>query len=238
MPQPEEHYVIVGGTRGLGFEIAQAAALAGARVTITGRSSSSAKAAADQVGASCHSVICELTDWGSIAKAFQDIQQIDHLILCAMDRDQNTIAEFRPEAAAAVSLLKNVGYATAVHHAMPKFAPAGSIVMFSGLSMWRPFPGSTTTSMANAGVIGLMNSLVVQVAPIRVNAITPGFISGTEAKGPADSVRKAAFAAMLDKIPGHRLPTPGEVVAATFALTDNAGINGSNLLIDGGMNLV
>jgi NAD(P)-dependent dehydrogenase (short-subunit alcohol dehydrogenase family) len=238
MPRPGEHYVIVGGTRGLGHQLAQAVAAAGASVTITGRSAESGRTAAEAVGAACQAATCDLTDWPSIEEAFRDLPTIDHLILCALDRDQNTVAEFRPDDAAQTSLMKNVGYAAAVHYALPKFSPTGSVVMFSGISMWRPFPGSMTISMANAGVIGLMNSLATQIAPVRVNSITPGVIGGTDAFDQADPIRRAAFEAMLARTPGRRLPTPDEVVAATFALTDNAGINGSNLVVDGGMTLM
>ncbi|MEU1276149.1 SDR family oxidoreductase [Streptomyces sp. NPDC005799] len=237
MPKSGEHVVVIGGTRGLGLSIAEACTELGAAVTVTGRELATAQSVAstlpNAIGRSC-----DLNDSDSIADLFADIAEIDHLILVALDRDGNTIADFRPKDSARTALMKNVGYATAVHHAIPHFSQNASVVLFSGMSMWRPVPGSTTISMANAGVIGLMRSLAVEIAPVRVNAITPGVVAGTAAVDDVDDDRRKLFEALRQRTPGKRLPTPADVVAATFALTDNPGINGENLAIDAGMRLV
>jgi NAD(P)-dependent dehydrogenase (short-subunit alcohol dehydrogenase family) len=238
MPTAGQHVVIVGGSSGLGLEIAKASAALGARVTVTSRQLDRARRACVDVGASATGGCCDLTDFDSI-KAFLDpIDVIDHLVLSALDRDFNNIKDFRVADSVRTATMKNVGYAAAVHYALPKFSSDASVVMFSGLSMWRPMPGSTTISMANAGVIGLVNSLAVQIAPVRVNAITPGVVAGTDAVDDADDVRRDAFEALRKRTPGHRLPRPEHIVAAAFTLMDNAGINGENLTVDAGMHLV
>lgn len=237
MPRANEHVVVIGGTSGLGHHVAQASAALGARVTVTGRDLDRAQHAAQGLSGDAAARSCDLTDWDSIERLFQSLDGVDHLILCALQRDHNTIADFNPGASAKTSLMKNVGYAAAVHFALPRLSSDGSVVMFSGLSMWMPMPGSTTISMANAGVIGLVNSLATQIAPVRVNAVTPGVVAGTPAVDDADATRMDRYAALRLRTPGQRLPTPADVVAATFALTDNPGINGANLVVDGGMHL-
>jgi NAD(P)-dependent dehydrogenase (short-subunit alcohol dehydrogenase family) len=238
MPQKGDHIVIIGGTQGLGLDIAKASTELGASVTVAGRSSQRAQEAAQSLGDSARALSCDLTDWNSLENFFDSIGSIDHLILAALDRDHNEIRSFRPDDSAKTMLMKNVGYAAAVHYALPRFTADASVVMFSGLSMWVPMPGSTTISMANGGVIGLMNSLATQVAPVRVNAITPGAVQGTNAVDNADPVRKDRYEALRQRTPGKRLPTPADIVAATFALTDNPGINGTNITVDAGMRLV
>jgi NAD(P)-dependent dehydrogenase (short-subunit alcohol dehydrogenase family) len=238
MPKPGDHIVVIGGTRGLGFSIAQASIEAGARVTITGRNLGAAEAAAKTMGAQAAGRACDLNDWSSIRELYVGLPKIDHLILAALDRDGNKIADFRPDDSARTSLMKNVGYATAVHYALPSFTPTASVVLFSGMSMWRPVPGSTTISMANAGVLGLMRSLAVEIAPVRANAITPGVVAGTSAVEDVDDDRRRMFEALREKTPGKRLPVAADIVAATFALTDNPGINGENLTVDAGLRLV
>jgi NAD(P)-dependent dehydrogenase (short-subunit alcohol dehydrogenase family) len=233
-----EHVVVVGGTSGLGLAVAEAAIARGARVTVTGRSLERAEKACAVLGPDARAGEFDLGDFPSIERFFARAEGIDHLVLAALDRDHNTIHDFRPEDSARTAAMKNVGYATAVHYALPHLSPDGSVVLFSGLSMWRPMPGSTTISMANAGVIGLMNSLAVQIAPVRVNAVTPGLVAGTVAVDRADEVRARTYEAMRQRTPGKRLPTVADVVAAVFALTDNPGITGENLTIDGGMRLI
>jgi NAD(P)-dependent dehydrogenase (short-subunit alcohol dehydrogenase family) len=238
MPKAGSHVVIVGGTKGLGLDIARACDALGAHTTITGRDGARAEEVAAGIGDLATGVACDLTDWASIERLFAGLDVVDHLVLTALDRDFNNIADFRPDDSARTAMMKNVGYATAVHHALPKFSETASVVMFSGLSMWRPLPGSTTISMANAGVIGLTNTLATQIAPVRVNAITPGVVVGTQAVDDADPVRREAHEALRQRTPGKRLPTTDDIVSATLLLLDNAGINGANLTVDGGMRLV
>lgn len=243
MTNPESrtprHFVVVGGSRGLGLALARAVVRRGDRVTITGRDLERTRAAAATIeGGDAAGLECDLTDWASIARLFSEIESVDHLVLTALERDFNTIADFRPDDSLRTSTMKNVGYATAVHYALPAFTATASVVMFSGTSMWRPMPGSTTISMANAGVLGLVNSLAIQIAPVRVNSITPGVIGGTDAVDNADDERRKVFEQIRQRTPGQRLPNPDHVVAGVFALTDNAGINGENLTIDAGLRLV
>ncbi|WP_265445962.1 SDR family oxidoreductase [Flexivirga meconopsidis] len=236
--RPSRHTVIVGGTKGLGLDIAKACVARGDRVTVAGRDAEVAEREATAMGELAVSGICDLTDWDSLQRFFDSVEPIDHLILAALDRDQNDIADFRPDDAAKTSLMKNVGYAASVHYALKKLSPEGSVVMFSGLSMWRPMPGSTTISMANAGVVGLANSLALQIAPVRVNVITPGVVVGTQAVDHADPVRAETYERLRQRTPGKRLPHTDDIVNGVFALLDNPGINATNLVVDGGMHLV
>ena len=238
MNADSRHVVVVGGTKGLGLEIARAAAQRGDRVTIAGRHGDLAEIAAKELGELAVGEVCDLTSWSSLEAFFDRVGALDHLVLAALDRDNNDIRDFRPDDSARTSLMKNVGYAAAVHYALPRLAPDGSVLMFSGLSMWRPAPGSTTISMANAGVVGLANSLAVQIAPVRVNVITPGVVAGTHAVQNADQVRAEAYEAARQRTPGKRLPHTQDIVDAAFALLDNPGINGANLVVDAGMHLV
>jgi NAD(P)-dependent dehydrogenase (short-subunit alcohol dehydrogenase family) len=168
--------VVIGGTRGLGYAVATAAVAKGYSVTITGRSADAAQHAAATLGGACIGRQCDLNDWSSIKRCFDEIATIDHFVLVAVERDGNEITAFRPEDALRTSAAKTVGYATSVHHALDEFSPHGSVVMFGGLSAWRPFPGTTTISISNAAIVGLMNSLATQIAPVRINTVTPGVV--------------------------------------------------------------
>jgi NAD(P)-dependent dehydrogenase (short-subunit alcohol dehydrogenase family) len=238
MLRKDAHLLVIGGARGLGFELARTASEQGARVTVTGRDAHAADARAAELGPSARGLACDLSDADSLGRLFTDIDVVDHLVLTAIERDRNTAADFRADAAARMMLIKTVGYANAVAHALPKLAQDGSVVLFSGLSMWRPSPGSTTLSMANSAILGLVNSLAVEIAPVRVNAITPGSVGGTEAIDNADPVLAGFFEAQRQRTPAKRLPTPDDIVAAVLFLLTCPGVTGENLVVDAGAHLM
>ncbi|MBS2531373.1 SDR family oxidoreductase [Catenulispora sp. NF23] len=238
MLRKDAHLLVIGGARGLGFELARAAAGQGARVTVTGRDAHAAEARAAELGPRARGLACDLSDDAALRRLFTGIDVVDHLVITAIERDKNTVADFRADAAARMMLIKTVGYANAVAHALPKLDPDGSVVLFSGLSMWRPSAGSTTMSMANSAVIGLVNSLAVELAPVRVNAITPGSVAGTEAIDNADPVMAEFFETQRQRTPAKRLPAPGDIVAAVLFLLTCPGVTGENLVVDAGAHLL
>ena len=75
--------------------------------------------------------------------------------------------------------LKLVGYTEVVHTLAPRLTTEASILLFGGQALRRPYPGSTTVTTVNGGVEGLVRTLAVQLAPIRVNAIHPGIVGDT-----------------------------------------------------------
>ena len=101
------------------------------------------------------------------------MERVDHLVLAAIERDHNTAAEYAIERAIRLVTLKLVGYTEVVHTLVPKMHPGSSIVVFGGQAMQRPYPGSTTVSTVNGGVVGLVHTLACELAPIRVNGIHP-----------------------------------------------------------------
>ena len=101
---------------------------------------------------------------------------MDGLVLAAIERDVNTVADYDINRAMRLVTLKLVGYTEVVHALGSRISPGGAIVLFGGLAKERPYPGSTTVSTVNGGVAGLLNTLVVELAPIRVNAIHPGIV--------------------------------------------------------------
>jgi NAD(P)-dependent dehydrogenase (short-subunit alcohol dehydrogenase family) len=153
---------------------------------------------------------------------------VDHLVVAAIERDQNTATDYDVTRAIRLVTLKLVGYTEVIHALLPRITPDGSIVLFGGLAKDRPYPGSTTVSTVNGGVMGMVHTLAVELAPIRVNAIHPGIIGDTpfwEGK-PLDHV--------VNRTPLGRLATTDEVVGATEFLLFNGGVNGVNLAVDGG----
>jgi len=94
--------------------------------------------------------------------------------------------------------------------------------------MQRPYPGSTTVSTVNGGVVGLVNSLTTELGPVRINAIHPGIIGDSPYWEDKDNSH------IINRTPLGRLVTMQEVVDSVEFLLNNGGVNGVNLAMDGG----
>ena len=113
---------------------------------------------------------------------------------------------------------------------MPRLTEDASILVFGGLALRRPYPGSTTVTTVNGGVVGLVHTLAVELAPVRVNGIHPGIVGDS----PYWEGKEAALEATRARTPLGRLVTMAEVADASIFLLENGAVNGVNLDVDGG----
>ena len=218
--------MVVGGTSGIGQEIARYFADEGASVIVTGRDAGRASGTAELIGGGCVSCAFDLSRPREIAAAVAEVPPVDHLVLAAIDRDQNTAADYNVDRAIQLATLKLVGYVEVVH-ALGKRV-TGSIVMFGGLAKERPYPGSTMVTTVNGGITALVHTLAVELAPVRVNAIHPGIV------GDSPYWRDRDLSHVVARTPGGRLPQMADIVDATVFLLRNPAVNGVNLHVDGG----
>lgn len=239
MPQSGEHAFIVGGTSGIGLALARAAAALGVTVTIAGRGAERAAEVARSIGPTVRGVHIELLDSGSIPAALRGDERIDHLVLTPVHPGNQTVRDFDAEEAMRAVRVKLVAYAEVVHAALPRLKPTSSITLFGGLAKANPYPGSTMVSIVNGGVVGMARTLAVELAPIRVNGISPGLVEDS----PRWQARLASGAgqavdAFRARTPARRLATVDDVVHGAFFLMDNNAVNGIDLELDGGIQLV
>jgi len=220
--------LIVGGTAGIGLELARYYADRGDRVTVTGRDATRAAAAAKEVGGDTTGLALDLAAPKDIAPALAGLGTVDSLVLSAIERDANTVADYDIDLALRLVTLKLVGYTEVVHTLRTRIAPRGAIVIFGGLAKERPYPGSTTVSTVNGGVSTLVHSLVVELAPIRVNAIHPGIV------GDSPYWRDRDLSHVVARTPCGVLACMADIVDAVAFLLRNQAVNGVNLYVDGG----
>jgi NAD(P)-dependent dehydrogenase (short-subunit alcohol dehydrogenase family) len=223
--------VVVGGTRGLGREVAQFYADQGRDVVVTGRERESAKAAAGEIGGSTRGVALDLADPRSIAGRLADVADVQYLVLAAIERDSNSVREYDIDAALRLATLKIVGYTEVIHALLPQFQDEAAILIFGGLARDRPYPGSTTVTTVNGAVTGLVRTLVIELAPTRVNALHPAIVGDSPQWR---DMPRERFDALLQRTPTGRLVTMAEVVDASRFLLENRAMNGINLPVDGG----
>ena len=227
--------VVVGGTQGLGRELAQSYADEGRDVVVTGRDQARAESAAGEIGGSTRGIGFDLAEPHTIAAALADVGDVDHLVLAAIERDTNSVADYDIAGALRLVTLKVVGYTEVVHALLPRLGPDAAILIFGGLARDRPYPGSTTVTTVNGAVTSLVRTLVVELAPRRVNALHPAIVGDSPQWIGMPPERREA---LEQRTPIGRLVTMEEVVGASRFLLENQAINGINLAVDGGWTCV
>lgn len=223
--------VVVGGTCELGKHLAQHYSNQGYPVIVTSRDLDRAHATASEIGSNCTGLAVDLANPHEIAGALADVKDVQHLALVALHRDENKVREYNIDEAIKLVILKLVGYTECVHVLAPKMREDASIVIFGGLARNQPYPGSTTITTVNGGVSTLINSLALELSPIRVNAIHPGQVGDTPAWA---SKPKEVLDNLKSRTALGRLVTIEDVIHATVFLLENRGVTGVNLRVDGG----
>jgi NAD(P)-dependent dehydrogenase (short-subunit alcohol dehydrogenase family) len=224
--------VVVGGTSGLGLRLAEAYAARGRDVVITGRDAERCAgiAAGIEGEGRIHPIAFDLAEPERIAPALEPVGPVEHLVLAAIERDYNHVLEYDLARALRLVTLKLVGYSEVVHALAPRLVPNASILLFGGQALRRPYPGSTTVTTVNGGVAGLVATLALQLAPVRVNAIHPGIVGDSpEWASKPEAVERTTARTLIG-----RTVTMDEIVGASTFLLENGGVNGVNLEVDGG----
>ena len=229
--------VLIGATQGTGRELAAEYARRGADVVITGRSAERAAEVAAELSKDVSGTVTglslDLTKPTEIAGMLAPVERVDRLALVGMVRDRNTMAAYDVTRASELAVTKVVGYTTVVSALASRLTPDAAVLLFGGVAKHYPYPGSTTVSAVNGAVTGLVRTMSVELAPVRVNAIHPGLIEdspfwdgNTAAADLIEGLRKVSLTG--------RLGCMSDVVDACVFLLENALANSIDLHMDGG----
>lgn len=227
---------VIGGTSGIGLEIAKTVVARGDKVILTGRDAERTTEIAASIGPNATGLALDISEPETIAEALKPVGQIHGLVLAAIERDANSVREYNIARARRLVTLKLVGYTEVVHTLLDRLEPSvdTGIVLFGGRAKDAPYPGSTTVATINGGVEGLTHSMALELAPMRVNALHPGIIGDTPfwADKPAGVIE-----AYESRTPGGKLATTADIVDATMFLLNNRGVSGISLYVDRGWRL-
>ncbi len=224
--------LIVGGTGGIGLEVARHYQEAGQPVIITGRDHARAGEIAAEVGEGVTGLGFDLAEPETIAGALADVPAVSRLVITAILRDHNPIKEYDISTARELITMKMIGYTETVHALIPKFTEEASVLLYGGLAKERPYPGAITVATVNGGISTMINDLAIELAPTRFNAIHPGIV------GDSPYWEGKDLSGFLERTPTRRLATMADVVDATVFLLENPAVNGVNLYVDGGWMLM
>ncbi|WP_175754358.1 SDR family oxidoreductase [Burkholderia ambifaria] len=234
----DKSVLIIGGTSGIGLSAAKQAKTAGANVTVIGFNAEGAERVATENGFAGWRA-ADVTKPETLTAALADIAHVDHLVLLAgtfvagkvLEADVDYLRRaFDERVWAAVHTLRTLG---------DRLAADGSITFISGVLADRPNAyGTAILASASAAMEALARGLVLELAPRRVNTVSPGTTDTPLLARTLGDGRDAYVNALKEKLPLHRLGTADEVGAAVVFLMSNGFMNGETIHIDGGARLV
>jgi NAD(P)-dependent dehydrogenase (short-subunit alcohol dehydrogenase family) len=225
--------LVVGRGSGLARAICLAVRDEGAHVVAAGRTQEALTAAyADEPGVSTELV--DLTDEASIAALGERLGTIDHVVSTASSRARGRVGDLDRDAVRLSFDTKVIGPLMLAKHLAPRMSEGGSFVIFSGVAAAKIAIGTLAVAITNGSADILARSLALELAPIRVNAISPGVIDTGAWDALGEQGKADYFAGVTARNPVHRIGTTDDIAAGVlFALTSTF-LTGQTLHIDGG----
>ncbi|WP_375591814.1 SDR family oxidoreductase [Chitiniphilus eburneus] len=232
--------IVVGASSGMGLAAARPFLERGATVWMVARDMERLQNAASSLGSERARVLS--ADVGSDegrARIVAVAPQVDHLVITAADlvyKPSQALCEVEVMRAVRSKVVGPYLLAAACAARMPEH---GSITLVSGVAAERPIAGGSVTGMVNGAINAMVRGLALELAPIRVNAVSPGWVD-TPFWGQVASAerREQLFAAMRDKIPTRRISTVEDVAQMIEVAMTNKAVSGTTLYVDGGQRLV
>jgi NAD(P)-dependent dehydrogenase (short-subunit alcohol dehydrogenase family) len=229
---------ILGGSSGIGLATAALLQQHGAQVTIGGRDQDRLTRAAASLPGSTTTIPVDATDAGSLRRFYEQAGPIDDLVVTVTRRGGAGPAEALPEQELLDAFTgKPVAYLQAVALALPTLDPQGSITLLSAGSAQSALPGTALLAAVNGAIEAAVGPLARELAPRRVNAVSPGVIETGWWDVLPEQDRQAAFASFAEQAPVGRNGRPEDVAHAVTALIENDFLTGVVLPCDGGLRL-
>ncbi|MGZ3620290.1 MAG: SDR family oxidoreductase [Candidatus Binataceae bacterium] len=230
--------VILGGSTGIGFATAKAAIAEGARVTIAGRSPEKLKAASAALSNKVETAALDVNQETAVRDFFASRSAIDHIFITAGNPAHAPRLEIDTSTLRRAMDTRFMGALYAVKYGAPKMRKNGSLVFMSGSTSTIPLPGEPVVTASCAAVEAFARALAVDLAPLRVNAITPGYIETPFLADILGEHKDAVLAAAAARLPAKRIGRVEEAADGVLFLMKNEYVTGIALLVDGGYHLV
>ena len=224
----------------MGLALAERLAFQGARTVILGRNAEKLSAARESLGGNVRAIACDITAEAQVARMFAELDAVDHIVATAADIEgaYRLLPDIEVAAARRVMESKVYGPLLLAKHGAPKLRANGSITYTSGIAAYRPSARGSVVASANAALEGLVRALAVELAPIRVNAVSPGWVDTPIWSFVAGDAKAATLQAMAERLPVGRVGQPGDIADAILFLMQSGFTTGSVLHVEGGHRLI
>jgi NAD(P)-dependent dehydrogenase (short-subunit alcohol dehydrogenase family) len=224
--------LVFGGSSGIGLATAAAAAKAGAAVTIASRSQTKLDSALVKLNKTGRAIVLDTGDAGAIERFFADEAPWDHVIVSAAQTRTRSVRTLDLADARAAMESKFWGAYRVARAA--KIKDSGSLTCISGGLSVRPSARSVLQGAINAALEALARGLALELASVRVNAVSPGLIATPLWSGMADDKREAMVASATQLLPARRVGQPEDIANAVIFLLTTPFAAGSTVPVDGG----
>jgi NAD(P)-dependent dehydrogenase (short-subunit alcohol dehydrogenase family) len=225
--------VILGGTSGIGLAVAKAAKESGASVIVASSRAAKVEAAKKAIGVDGRAV--DLTDEQAAAAFFEAVGPFDHLVYTAGESlVLGPLATLEAVTARRAFDLRFFGALLAVKLAAPRLREGGSIVLTHGIAGVRPHAGWSVGASICGAIESLTRALAVELAPLRVNAVSPGFVRTPLWSNLPEADREALYRDAGARLPVGRVGEAEDIAEAYLYLLKNAFCTGQTVIVDGG----
>jgi NAD(P)-dependent dehydrogenase (short-subunit alcohol dehydrogenase family) len=218
----------------MGLATVRAAVAQGAHVVAAGRRPVAAREAIDEV---TH-VEVDITDEASVRALFDAVGGLDHLFVSASPGAPGPFLTQDLKMARSFLDGKFLGSYMCARYAVPRMSPGGSICFVTGCAVVRPPRHGAMVTAAFAALEGLTRALALELGPLRVNAIRPGYTDSEMWSALTDAERSDLRRRVADALPAGRMGTPEDIAHAAVFLMTSRQTTGAVLEVSGGESLV
>ena len=224
--------LVVGGSSGIGLATAMAAAELGSSVTIASRSETKLIAARTRVGHDARTAVLDSGDQGAVERFFAAEAPWDHIVVSAAETPMGSVRELSLADAKGAMESKFWGAYRIARAA--KISDGGSLTFVSGYLSERPSGTAVLQGAINAALEALARGLALELAPVRVNVVSPGLVATPLWSGMTDAVREAMFKGAAEQLPARRIGQPEDIAQAVLFFASTPFATGSTVRVDGG----
>ena len=233
--------VIIGGTSGIGFAVAEAALEEHAEVVVASSNPQNVEGAVRRLSDGAKGFPVDVRKEDDVATFFDGVGPFDHMVFTAGDWGPmagGTLAETDLSQAGGMFSVRYWGAITAVKHGHKHMPHGGSITLTDGMIAHRPRKGSALRTAMAGAIEHLTRGLAVELAPVRVNAVCPGLVRTDIWNGMPEERREEQFRRMTERQPLPRIGEPEEVAQAYLYLMRGGYTTGQVLHVDGGGSII
>lgn len=235
----DKRIVILGGTSGIGLAVAQAAAAEGARLVVASSDRARVAQALTALPPGAEGRPLDLRDGAAVEGFFGEIGPFDHLVYTAGESLKLArLDELDVASARRFFELRYWGAFAAARSGRWNIRPGGSIVFTSGVAGARPGPGWSVAASICSAMEGLTRALAVELAPVRVNIVSPGVVRTPLWREMTAEAREDLYAAQAQRLPVGHVAEPAEIADGYLYLMRQTYVTGQTLVMDGGGLLV
>ncbi|GAB7538609.1 SDR family oxidoreductase [Burkholderia sp. 3C] len=224
--------LVVGGSSGIGEAAARAFAERGATVTIVSRNAQKLAESASRIGHGVRTAALDITDDDGVRAWLDAAGAFDHVVVSAAQTATGPVRGLDLKDAQAAMDSKFWG-AYRVARAV-QIREGGSLTFVSGFLSVRPSGASVLQGAINAALEALARGLALELAPVRVNTVSPGLIATPLWSKLDEAAREKLYQGAAGRLPARRVGQPEDVANAIVYLASTPYATGSTVLIDGG----